>query len=242
MDQHLPFAYRPRARFFLGSILPSVISTVGGLIGTKASNDAAEDRQNDAQAFNSAEAQINRDFQERMSSTAHQREVADLRAAGLNPILSSRLGGSSTPGGGAATSGIGQTFDYAENIRSGVSTALQAMRLDAEIDNIKANTDKQEQETRTSRTQERLNDWMQKRVIAETNSIDQDYVNKQQQLEILKNQTVSTAAQAEGDKATEEFFKTTFGKFIRWLGITGKEVNPFVGSINSGRNAFGGPR
>lgn len=55
--------------------------------------------------YNSEEAQKSRDWQEMMSNTAHQREVKDLISAGLNPVLSAKLGGASTPSGATASGG-----------------------------------------------------------------------------------------------------------------------------------------
>lgn len=126
----------------LGQIISTGISSAAGIYGTKWSARKAYQ-------YNKKLIRMQQDWQERMSNTAHQREVADLRAAGLNPILSA-TGGSGASFGSASAPSMSvdnpaevaseNSARAAAQISQFIHDQLDKKRNKAEVNNLEADS------------------------------------------------------------------------------------------------------
>lgn len=106
----------------LGSLLPAVIGAAGSYAGAASTN-----------AANRAMSREQMEFQERMSNTAYQRAVADMRLAGINPALAYMQGGASSPGG--------STAQMVDKIGPAISSAAHGLRLKGELESLARNNE-----------------------------------------------------------------------------------------------------
>jgi hypothetical protein len=169
--------------------------------------------QQQANQANREIARENREWQERMSNTAHQREVADLRKAGLNPILSVNRTGATTPGGNVATL-QSTTKDLRE-------VNLKKLLLKEQLDQIRADSymknrlgDKAYSEKLVANATEDLVKLQQKLVTEQTNAQDISNTVNQIEADIVK-ELGAGSAQANTAIKIITMLKSLLGKGAR---------------------------
>jgi len=206
-------------------VWPAVIAAAASLYGGERANKAREEQAAAANVASAESAARQMEFQREMSDTSYQRAVADLKAAGINPMLAAMKGGATTPGGSSYQAQMPQVYDtFTPAVESYNRTQLSS-----------AQTAQTEAQTGLTNTQV-------KQVEAATDKIREEIKNIPTEGERLRQMVFNLAAQenlylqqAYTEKDRQRMLKATVTKLVEEAKVIGAEASAIDSLNNLGR-------